>query len=259
MSATTLIEPIMVLPTFLEDVWHIVIWPEVYFASLRTHPYWVEPLLISSLATIILAYCTHRYTLKCMGLPMRKQMLGSLPDSPARSMGASMFAIPIAIGLFHLFLKCGPGAIVLTLVADLIAGEGRLLPMLALTSTLSLISLLEPIHALFWLMHRGNKEILNSTSYEARLGLRYLAPGARPGLAILLGSMNIYQVLTLWFAVVGIGSLCECSRATSLVIVSVYWVMLTGFRMMSAEVFATANKVLAAANNGTWGEEKEAY
>jgi hypothetical protein len=190
---------------------------------------------------------------------MWKQMAESMPDGALHALGARLPTITITFSLFGLLLKCGIGAILLTLVADLISGRGGLSQMLALTITLSVVSLLEPLHALILLIVRGIENIHSSSDFEVRMGLRYLVPDARPGFATLLNSINIYQFLTLWFAVVGVSSLCECSRAIAVVIVSIYWALWIAFKIMSAEVCAIGHRRLAMANDGEWEQRKGGY
>jgi hypothetical protein len=117
------------------------------------------------------------------------------------------------------------GAAILSVIAKLIVGSGFPIQMLALTSHLSVLSLLRPLHVLTVLRVRGIDGIRSRNDLHVPVGMSFLFPGTTARLSSVLDSVNIYEVAILWTAVVGVRALCECSHSAAVLVVSIYWVL----------------------------------
>jgi hypothetical protein len=227
----------MVFSTFTTTVWDFLTSPEFYFRSLLTHPnYWIVPLIISSLGRVVLAYFFHPFTIRAAMLHMVKGIQGAKQAEAMKIVGTRPRTRSLLMSSLPLLLKTALGAVLLTVLAKLIAGHGRLIQMFALTSYLSVFSLLRPLHVMTALRVRGIDNIRQRSDLDVRVGVSFLFPASTGGFSRLLDSINIYEILILWLAVMGVGTLCECSRGAAALIVSIYWVLGLAFKIAAVVI-----------------------
>jgi uncharacterized membrane protein YhaH (DUF805 family) len=227
-------ETTMFLAISAERVRGLMSWLEYYFISLRAHPHWLSPLIVSSLGTFVLTYCSHPYardTLLHLPRDQRPELAAVL-----QAVGTITLTMALLTNPLLLLLKTVLGAVLLTTLTKIIVGHSRLLLMFALTSHLSILALLQPLYVLMVLRVRDINKIRNRSDLDVPVGLNFLIPKAGYGLNTLLSSVSIFEALILWCAVVGVGILCECSRGAALLIVFGYWVIGTAFKMWSAVI-----------------------
>jgi hypothetical protein len=198
--------------------------PGELFSTLRESPNVVVPLLIVCVLSVALSLAMSPLVIKVAahslpeGLPAAQ--VESFHHQIELGQRISVLLLPVILLIKTLF-----AALVLTMLAIVIAGDGSFKKTFSVLSYTSIIMVLEGGCALLVLYLRGTDQIAKPADLQVQLGLDLFINTQNAALNAALNAVNLFEIWYVSLLVIAVGCLFKCSKKRAATIAITYWTM----------------------------------